>query len=99
MKTYTLNQPITVMFRGPGGVEREEVITEVKVREPKAKDLRAAESETGEVGQAIALIARLTSLEPFQVDELCVQDFTALGAIVGDFFRAGQVTGATSSAI
>ena len=93
---HTLVHPLSVTFKGPDG-EREETITEVIVRRPKGKDLRVADQYPGEVAQSLALMARLTGLDPKQVDELDAEDIAAIGAIIESFTPPGLRTGKTSS--
>jgi hypothetical protein len=97
-KTYKLRDPITTRFRSPDG-EREEILEEVTVRQPKARDLRAVDKHQGQVAQSLAMIAALTGLTNARVDELSVFDVGQLGEIVEGFMGPGLPTGATSSAI
>ena len=94
--SITLKHPITTTFRSSAG-EREETVTEVTVRRPKAKDLRVVDAATGEVAQAIALMAQLTTLTVAQIDDLDVEDFAALGKVIEGFMPPGLLTGKTSS--
>lgn len=93
---YALCTPIERRLKVAGGEERVETITEVLVREPRARDMRVADRHEGQVAKSIALIAQLTGLEIRDVDELVAADFDALGEIVSDFFPGGQATGTTS---
>ncbi|MCX4025100.1 phage tail assembly protein [Endozoicomonas sp. SM1973] len=73
----TLNYPI----------ERNgEVINEVTLRRPKAKDLKNMEKRGGgEITQSIHMVADLTSLDIATVEELDGEDFQHLNEVVTGF--------------
>ena len=90
---YQLKTPIVVTKKGGGEALR---VEQLELRTPKAKDLRALDRESGEVGKSLALIAALSGQPPFVLDEMSVEDFQAVGELVGAFFPDGQETGTTS---
>lgn len=75
-KTITLKHP----FQANG---RE--ITEVTLRHPKARDLKAMDRAGGAIQKMALLIGNLTELAPEEVDELAGADFAAIAEVVGDF--------------
>lgn len=95
MTEYLLKVPIARTFRGPDG-DRSETVDRVTVRPPKGRDMRVMDKVTGEIAQSLAMIAQLTGLEPYQVDELDVRDISALGEIIEGFTKPGRATGTMS---
>jgi hypothetical protein len=94
---YPLKHPIETTFRPNGGEARTEVLSEVTMRRPKARDLRVLDRYPGKIAQALALIQTLSGLNQAQVDELDAEDVTGLSEIVGDFLPDTPTTGAASS--
>ncbi len=71
----------------------ETTVTEVTLRRPKVRDLRALERlrapGTGEIDQGVAMAAMLCDLPLEAVDEMDASDFAAISeAIAGFFLRA-----------
>lgn len=90
--------PVTVRFKAQGGEVREETITEVMIRRPKAKDVEAIDTfKGGDVARTLFALTKLTGLLPAQVDQLDSVDIAKLGTIVEGFQPPGQPTGETSS--
>jgi hypothetical protein len=89
---HTLLEPVTIRFKGPAG-EREETITEVQLRRPKGKDIRAMDRAEGDIGKTMALLARVSGLEPSVLDEMDGADVVALLELVAGFLPNGQPTG------
>lgn len=97
VKTHPLKEPIDI--RNKDG-ELVETITELKLRKPKGKILKALDRAEGEVGKTLALIAAMAGLPPSTMDELGPQDFVDLGEVIEkDFFGGRLPTGRTSSEI
>ena len=88
-----LTTPITRRYRQPDGVEREEQVTELVVRKPFARDLRATDKHEGEVAKGIALAAHLTGVSIADIDGLELADFQAVMAKVEVFTGSGPATG------
>ena len=67
----------------------ERMITEVTIRRPKVRDLRAMEKmrEPGstELDQSIAMTATLCDLPPEAMDEMDAADFAAISEVLGGF--------------
>jgi hypothetical protein len=72
------------------------VITEVTVRSPKVRDLRAIDAGTGkdasEFDRGIALAAQLTGLALEAVEEMGAADFAAVSEAVAGFMQAGPAS-------
>ena len=73
----------------------ERMITEVTIRRPKVRDLRALEKvrEPGatELDQSIAMTAALCDLPPEAMDEMDAADFARASEVIGGFFREARV--------
>ncbi|MFN4140242.1 phage tail assembly protein [Aestuariivirga sp.] len=67
----------------------ERMITEVTIRRPKVRDLRALEKvrEPGvtELDQSIAMTATLCDLSTEAMDEMDAADFAAVSVVLGSF--------------
>ena len=67
----------------------ERMITEVTIRRPKVRDLRAMEKmrEPGstELDQSIAMTATLCDLPPEAMDEMDAADFASISEVLGGF--------------
>jgi len=83
MQTLKLTEPVT--FAG-------ETITELKLRRPKAKDLRSLPAEP-KPGDLLDIAARLSGHTHHVIDELCVEDAVRLLEIVGNSFGSGLKIG------
>lgn len=98
---YTLKHPIILSTRTAEGEERDEELKPagqvIPLRRPKAKDLRVADQypEQG-VAMAIALIGKVSSLEPQEVENLDAEDLAGLGELLAGFMPDGRRTGATA---
>lgn len=71
-----------------------EMIFELTVQKPKAKHVRnlPAEPKTGDL---LDLAASLCGLTPRAVDELSIEDMTALMEVVGSFLSSGRKIGSS----
>jgi hypothetical protein len=83
---------VTINLREPiehGG----SVITEVTVRSPKVRDLRAIDVEAGkdatEFDKGIVMAALLTGIPVEAVEEMGASDFAAVSEAVVGFMQAG----------
>jgi len=77
-------------------------LTEVQVRRPKVKDLRAMERDTpnpaNQIDQGVAMAALLTELPVEVIDEMDAVDFAAVSEVIAGFLPQGPApaTGAAS---
>jgi len=72
-------------------------VTEIVIREPMVKDLIAAESATGEVGQTVALLASCASVTPSAIATMTAADYYRAVAILQPFLLSALQEGGTSS--
>lgn len=92
-KTIRLSQPIA--WEG-------KTVTDVQVRRPKVKDLRAMErdgtSPASQIDQGVAMAALLTELPVAVIDEMDAVDFAAVSEVIAGFLPQGPApaTGAAS---
>lgn len=94
-QVFELKHPIEIRLKTADG-ERSEKISRVTVRRPKAKDMRIVDDyQTKPMALTLAMIERLTDLEPHAVDELDSEDMEALGDLCLGFTDNGRTTGAT----
>ena len=67
----------------------DKIVTEVTIRRPKVRDLRAMEKmrEPGstELDQSIAMTATLCDLPPEAMDEMDAADFASISEVLGGF--------------
>lgn len=95
-QVHTLALPITI-----GGA----TITRVTIHRPKIRHLRAmrdgvrGNEAADQLDQSVALIAALSDLPEGAVEELDLEDFEAISALIEGFMpgRQGPETGAPSS--
>lgn len=74
-----------------------EVISEITLRRPKIRQLRALEQaarEAGQLDEAVLMLIHLGGLREALVDEMDPEDFARVSEAMRDFFPAGQDTGA-----
>ena len=92
-KTVRLSQPID--WDG-------KTVTDVQVRRPKVKHLRAMERDTKEaasqIDQGVAMAALLTELPIEVIDEMDAVDFASVSEVIAGFLPPGPApaTGAAS---
>ena len=92
-KIVRLSQPIAWDDR---------TLTEIQVRRPKVKDLRAMERDNGptasQIDQGVAMAALLTELPIEIIDEMDAVDFAAVSEVIAGFLPQGPgpATGAAS---
>lgn len=79
----------------------EKTISEVTVRRPKVRDLRAMEearkSRASEMEQGIAMAATLCDIPLSAMDDMDAADFAAVSEVIGRFFP--QATASTGGAV
>ena len=85
-KTYTLKKPI---------LHGEQMLTELNIREPKAKDFRAFPVSGQTVGDILNVMGKLCGQPTVVMDELCAEDVAEVASLFGGFMSAGQPTGST----
>lgn len=69
-----------------------ETITELSIREPKAKDLRKLPMQPN-MGDIIDLAGRLAAQPPSVMDELSAADLSEVAEVIGNFIGVGPGTG------
>lgn len=84
-------EPVTIKLQKPVH-HGSETISELVVQRPKAKHLRMlpAQPKTGDV---LDLAAKLCGQPPSVIDELEMEDTSALLEVVGNFMEPGQKIG------
>lgn len=93
---YTLKHPITTKAGAAP------IVTDIVIRRPKGKDVRAADKATSDLDSTFVLIDRLCQMPdgsdvfPGFADELDVEDVEALGERVAALLPSGPRTGETS---
>ncbi|HXG47685.1 MAG TPA: phage tail assembly protein [Methylomirabilota bacterium] len=70
-----------------------ETITELKLKKPKAKALRAFDRAQGDIAGSFELISDLAGIPPSAVDELDVEDIAEIMAWVSGFFPKSLLGG------
>jgi Phage tail assembly chaperone proteins, E, or 41 or 14 len=86
-KVVTLNYPIAVSG---------ERVSEVTLRRPTVKDLKAFDREPGDINKMAVMIGRLAELAPPEVDAIDAGDFLVLSEVVDGFLSPSPPTGAAS---
>ncbi len=76
MSTYKLQSPVTVA---------DVMYTELPLRRAKAKDLAASDLVKGEARKGFAVLASLTGVPLAVIEELDIDDFTALSEAAAPF--------------
>lgn len=69
-----------------------ETIAELEIRKPKAKDLRGLPLQMG-FGDMLKLAARCAGQPDPVIDELSIEDTTALLEVLGGFMGSSPATG------
>jgi hypothetical protein len=75
----------------------EETIKVLEIRKPTAADMRDMPVQNQTMGHMMDLAANLTGHPPSVINQLAVQDVTALMEVVAGFMEPGQTTGQKSS--
>jgi hypothetical protein len=68
-----------------------QMVSQLEVREPLARDLRVMDREAGQVAKQIALIAHIAAVPQSSIDQLSVADFKALADIADDSEMMGNI--------
>lgn len=87
--------PVTLKLKRPVAFG-EESISELVLREPKAKDFRGLKvygDGSFAIGDFLALASRLSNQPLSVIEELSVEDMTHVLSVVGSFFGNGLPTG------
>ena len=88
VKTVRLSQPIASDGK---------TVTEVQVRRPKVKDLRAMERDAtnsaSQIDQGVAMAALLTELPIQVIDEMDAVDFATVSEVIAGFLPPGPAPG------
>lgn len=84
-------ETVTIKLRKPIK-SGSETITELVLREPRAKDLRKFPM-TPNMGDMLDLAGKLAGQPPHVMDDLHVQDLTEVAEAIGNFMHVGPVTG------
>ncbi len=96
-----MNKPKAIRLSHPIAWDGK-TVTEVQVRRPKVKDLRAMERDTStsanQIDQGVAMAALLTELPAEIIDEMDAVDFAAVSEVIAGFLPQGPgpATGAAS---
>ena len=73
-----------------------EIITELVLRRPKFKHLRAMDSKEGDIAKAQALLAAVSGRAPKELDEMDQDDMGVCSAVLAFFSKKRPPTGARS---
>jgi hypothetical protein len=90
-----VSDPVVVALKEPIPFGSE-TVTELKLRRPKAKDFRRLPLDP-KLGDLLDLVGQLSGQPKAVIDELGVDDLSAVMGVVGDFVPGGRGTGTTSS--
>lgn len=82
---YSLATPIVSRFKGAGGEEREETISEIKIRPMNVGDMRIIGKVSNQMEQTLLLMQRLINLDARTIDKMEMADFAAISEIVEGF--------------
>ena len=87
----------TVMLSIPVVVEGD-TITEISIRRPKVRDLRALEDVTqgksSQLDQGAALLSLLAGIPEAAVEEMDATDFARVSEVIAGFFEGARVPAA-----
>jgi hypothetical protein len=83
----TMANPVLYKFAAAAKHQGRE-ITQIVVRPPTMRDLKALEQTQGLAARAGKMIELLTGLTTREVDDLQVEDVKGLGEVAADFFAA-----------
>ena len=82
---------IKVKLSEPIQFGKDEVIKEINLRKPKAKDLRGLKADLG-FTDLLDLAVKICDQPRVVIDDLSIEDTQKLMEIVGGFFESGQKT-------
>lgn len=88
-----MSEPVTLTLRSPIQFGSQ-VVTELRMREPKAKDFRRFPM-TPTMGDILDLVGQLSGQPKPVIDELSVADLAEVSALVEGFIPGGRGTGST----
>ena len=79
--------PIKIELNYPISAFGETLKTLEIKRRPTAKDLKAMDSEKGEVSKTAALMSRLSDVPPPCIDQMDASDFARAAEVIGGFLE------------
>ena len=92
-----MSAPITIELAVPVSVDGN-VITELSLRRPKVRDLRALEEATqgkpSQLDQGAALLSLLAGIPEAAVEEMDATDFARASEVIAGFFEGARVPAA-----
>ena len=87
----TLVEPITYKHSKLDG---ERTLTELRlVKKVKGKHMKAMDKATGEISQALALVAALSGVPAHAMDDLDARDLDLVQELIGPFLPKSRATG------
>jgi hypothetical protein len=92
--TEKLNSDGSIVFKlATPMITQEGLVSEIKIRKPRAKDLRAMDKGTGEIGKTLALAQHLTGIHLPFLEDMEAVDFLALSRVIQGFLAPSPETG------
>ena len=70
-----------------------EVVSELRLRRPRVKDMKAMMAGENDFDQAAILVSRLSDQPLAVIENLDAADFERVNEVVADFLPAGRKTG------
>lgn len=70
-----------------------EVYSELELKRPTVKDLKALDDAKGDIGKMAVLVERLAGVTPHVVNNIDAEDFTEIGEVLGSFFEKSPQIG------
>lgn len=96
MESYQLRYPVTLSFRQASGEMREQIISEITLRRPTAKEMRLVDrAGSGMIGLVISMLSVLSGHDEAVIEKIDAEDFGELAEMVSDFFPNGPMGGKT----
>ncbi len=86
---------VTVKLAEPIRFGDEELISSLKIRAPKYKDIKKMKLSNLSMEDMGALISKLSGVVPSALEEMGVRDFVFCSEVVGDFLGGLETTGKT----
>jgi hypothetical protein len=89
-----MGEPTVIKLKEPiqNGTDR---IVELTIRAPKAKDFRKLPMNPN-MGDILDLVSRLSGQPPSVIDELGVEDLSAVSGVVENFIPGGRGAGSAN---
>ncbi len=89
-----MNDSMTYRFQHQAKHQNREV-TEIEVRAPRMRDLKAIDAVKGEVAKLAKIIELLTGMTAREIDDLHFDDVKGLGQIAAGLFGEAMPAGAS----